>query len=79
MEAMDGPINFGENDIYRGLLVEGFMQQGHRMPYNKRYYKDYFEAYGFRKYFEQYSYHRTIRTAGKQIEMFLLNQIQSVM
>ena len=30
MEAMDGPINFGENDNNWGLLVEGFMQQGYR-------------------------------------------------
>jgi len=28
MEAMDGPVNFGENDNNWGLLVEGFMQQG---------------------------------------------------
>jgi len=25
MEAMDGPINFGENDNFWGLLVEGFI------------------------------------------------------
>ncbi|MCB0856448.1 MAG: GNAT family N-acetyltransferase, partial [Bacteroidetes bacterium] len=24
MEAMDGPVNFGENDRYWGLMVEGF-------------------------------------------------------
>ena len=30
MEAMDGPINFGENDNNWGLLVEGFIQQGIR-------------------------------------------------
>jgi hypothetical protein len=70
MEAMDGPINFGENDVNWGLLVDGFMQQGFGMPYNKKYYRDYFEEYGFRKYFEQYSYHRTIRGADNQIEMF---------
>ena len=57
IEAMDGPVNFGENDNNWGLLVEGFMQQGFGMPYNKKYYKDYFEEYGFRNYFEQYSYH----------------------
>ncbi|MGE5418921.1 MAG: GNAT family N-acetyltransferase [Chloroflexota bacterium] len=57
IEAMDGPINFGENDNNWGLLVEGFMQQGYGMPYNKKYYKEYFEEYGFRNYFEQYSYH----------------------
>lgn len=57
MEAMDGPINFGENDNNWGLLVEGFMPQGYGMPYNKKYYREYFEEYGFKVYFEQYSYH----------------------
>ena len=57
MEAMDGPINFGENDNNWGLLVEGFMQQGFGMPYNKKYYRQFFEEYGFKNYFEQYSYH----------------------
>jgi hypothetical protein len=69
MEAMDGPVNFGENDNNWGLLVEGFMQQGFGMPYNKRYYQAFFEEYGFRKYFEQYSYHRTVRNEeGKIVE-----------
>ncbi len=70
MEAMDGPVNFGENDIYWGLLVEGFMQQGFGMPYNKKYYRDYFEAYGFRDYFQQFSYHRTVRGADNRIVTF---------
>jgi hypothetical protein len=60
MEAMDGPINFGENDNYWGLLVEGFIQPGFGMPYNKKYYRDLFESYGFRNYYEQYSYHREV-------------------
>jgi len=70
MDAMDGPINFGENDNNWGLLVDGFMQQGFGMPYNKKYYRDFFEEYGFRKYFEQYSYHRAIRGTGKEIVQF---------
>jgi hypothetical protein len=70
MEAIDGPINFGENDINWGLLVEGFMQQGFGMPYNKKYYRAFFEDWGFRKYFEQYSYHRTVRGTDGEIEMF---------
>ena len=57
MEAMDGPINFGENFVNWGLLVDGFMHQGYGMPYNMPYYKNLFENYGFRNYFEQYSYH----------------------
>jgi GNAT superfamily N-acetyltransferase len=70
MEAMDGPINFGENDNNWGLLAEGFIQQGFGMPYNKKYYRSFFEEYGFRKYFEQYSYHRAIRGDDNEIEEF---------
>lgn len=57
MEAMDGPVNFGENLINWGLLVEGYEQQGFGMPYNKPYYLDLFEDYGFHLYFKQFSYH----------------------
>lgn len=70
MEAMDGPINFGENDNNWGLLVEGFIQQGFGMPYHKRYYRDYFEAYGFKNYFDQYSYHRDVRGDDNKIVQF---------
>jgi len=70
MEAMDGPINFGENDNNWGLLVDGFMQQGYGMPYNKEYYRSFFEEYGFRNYFEQYSYHRDVRTSDNKIVEF---------
>jgi len=69
MEAMDGPVNFGENDSNWGLLVEGFMQQGYGMPYHKKYYRDFFEAYGFRNYYEQYSFHREVHGKdGKIVE-----------
>lgn len=57
MQAMDGPINFGENDVNWGLLVEGFTHPGIGMNYNPPYYKEFFEAYGFRFYFEQISNH----------------------
>lgn len=57
MEAMDGPINFGENYLNWGLLVDGFVRQGYGMPYNPPYYKDLFEGYGFKLYFKQFSYH----------------------
>jgi GNAT superfamily N-acetyltransferase len=70
MEAMDGPINFGENDTNWGLLVEGFTQPGFGMPYHKKYYKEFFEAYGFRNYFEQYSYHREVHGRDGKITDF---------
>jgi hypothetical protein len=56
MEAMDGPVNFGEKDRFWGLLVKGFLPPIYCMNYNPPYYKDFFEAYGFKTYFEQYSY-----------------------
>jgi len=70
MEAMDGPVNFGENDNNWGLLVEGFTQPGFGMPFNKKYYRDYFEAFGFKNYFEQYSYHRAVRNSDNKIVEF---------
>ncbi len=70
MKAMDGPVNFGDNDNYWGLLVEGFMQPGFGMPYNKEYYRKYFEDYGFRTYFEQYSYHRDVASVVEFPERF---------
>jgi hypothetical protein len=57
MQAMDGPINFGENFVNWGLLVEGFIPQGYGMPYNFPYYRNFFESYGFKTFFEQYSFH----------------------
>jgi hypothetical protein len=57
MEAMDGPVNFGENERFWGLLIDGFTQPGFGMPYNPAYYQSFFEDYGFREFYKQYSYH----------------------
>jgi hypothetical protein len=53
MQAMDGPINFGERDRWWGLLVEGFQPPVYCLNYNPPYYKELFEAYGFKKFFDQ--------------------------
>lgn len=53
MEAMDGPINFGERDRWWGLQVEGFSPPLYCMNYNPPYYQQLFEAYGFQLYFNQ--------------------------
>ncbi len=60
MEAVDGPVNIGENFFNWGLLVDGFMPQGYGMQYNPPYYRELFENYGFQVYYEQYSYHLDI-------------------
>jgi GNAT superfamily N-acetyltransferase len=57
MEAMDGPINFGETDKYWGLLVDGFTHPSFEISYNHQYYQDLFESYGFRTYYKQEGFH----------------------
>jgi hypothetical protein len=53
MEAMDGPINFGERDKWWGLVIEGFYSPLYGMNYNPAYYVKLFENYGFQTYFNQ--------------------------
>jgi hypothetical protein len=57
MEAMDGPINFGENYMNWGLLVDGFIHQAYGIQYHLPYYKNLFENYGFKVFYNQFGYH----------------------
>jgi hypothetical protein len=62
MEAMDGPINFGERDKWWGLLVDGFdIEPNYNCNYHPPYYRELFEAYGFKIYFKQLTYGRNVR------------------
>lgn len=60
MQAMDGPINFGERDKFWGLLIDGFQPPLYAMNYNPPYYKELFEGYGLQIYFNQLCYSRGI-------------------
>jgi hypothetical protein len=60
MEAMDGPINFGESDKYWGLLVDGFTHPSFDVPYNHQYYRNLFESYGFMTYYKMEGFHLDI-------------------
>jgi GNAT superfamily N-acetyltransferase len=61
MEAMDGPINFGDRDKWWGLLVEGFEDEPlYGMPFNPPYYEQLFDGYGFKNYYNQYWYRRVV-------------------
>ena len=62
MEAMDGPINFGERDKFWGLLIDGFSEPLYAMNYNPPYYKELFENYGFQVYFNQLCFSRKIHS-----------------
>ncbi|MEI6949087.1 GNAT family N-acetyltransferase [Paraflavisolibacter sp. H34] len=55
VQAMDAPVNFGENDKYWGLLVDGFKPPSLGMNYNPPYYIGLFENYGFRKNYDQFT------------------------
>ncbi|MCA6078300.1 hypothetical protein [Fulvivirga sedimenti] len=62
MEAMDGPINFGERDKWWGLLVDGFdLEPNYNCNYNPPYYQQFFEDYGFQIYFKQFTFGRKVR------------------
>ena len=57
MQAMDGPVNFGERDKWWGLMVEGFDEEPmYGISYNPAYYQKLFEDYGFQNYYNQYYY-----------------------
>ncbi|MBN1989061.1 MAG: hypothetical protein JW783_06695 [Bacteroidales bacterium] len=60
MEAMDGPVNFGDRDRWWGLLIDGDFPPNYCMDYHKSYYKELFDAYGFKPYFYQYTYYRPV-------------------
>ena len=61
MKAMDGPINFGENDSFWGLLVEGFTPPSYGMNYHHPYYHSFFTDYGFKTEYEQITNHLAVR------------------
>ena len=53
MEAMDGPINFGERDRWWGMVTMGFNEPLYCMNYNPPYYVTLFEDYGFKLFYNQ--------------------------
>ena len=61
MEAMDGPVNFGERNQFWGCLTKNFTDMNsYAMNYNPSYYPQLFENYGFQTYFEQWLYTRPV-------------------
>jgi hypothetical protein len=67
MEAMDGPINFGERDKWWGLLVAGFQPPLYTMNYNPPYYQELFENYGFRNFYNQICW--SLPVAGESTQL----------
>ena len=68
VEAMDGPINFGERDRFWGCQVSNWDEPPvYPMNYNPPYYKELFENFGFNIYFEQYLYWRSLSENAQPI------------
>jgi len=64
LDGIIGPANFSTNDT-AGTLVEGFeLPPVVMMPYNKRYYPEFLERYGFRKKMDLLAYHVTEETVN---------------
>ena len=64
MEAMDGPINFGDRDKWWGLMVEGYDRAPmYGMSFNPPYYEALFANYGFANFYNQY-YYRILISSG---------------
>lgn len=68
MEAMDGPINFGERDKWWGLLVEGFESPLYTMNYNPPYYQQLFDTYGFKNFYNQLCWKMAVASESAQLD-----------
>lgn len=68
MEAMDGPINFGDRDRWWGLLVAGFQSPLYTMNYNPPYYQRLFEDYGFRNFYNQICWSLPVANQSAQLQ-----------
>lgn len=78
MEAVDGPINFGEKDRFWGLLVENFTDiPSYGLNYNPPYYQKLFEAYGFKLYYNQYIYKRDMYVPAQEIFVKKYNMVMA--
>jgi GNAT superfamily N-acetyltransferase len=66
LDKVIGPANFSTNDT-AGLLVEGFDSPPVvMMTYNKPYYADFLERYGFHSQMDLLAYHGNVATANKK-------------
>jgi len=78
MEAVDGPINFGEKDRFWGLLVENFTDlPSYALNYNPPYYRQLFDTYGFQLYYNQYIFKRDLYVPAQEVFVKKYNMVMS--
>lgn len=77
MEAMDGPVNFGDRNQFWGCQVSNWDEPGiYPMNYNPDYYARLFEHYGFGIYFRQFVYWRSLSEKAQPIFHRKYNQLK---
>jgi len=65
---MDGSINFGEKNMFWGILTDNFTEpNSYSMNYNPPYYNDLFKSYGFEVYYNQLMYKRDLDTPVREV------------
>ncbi len=68
MEAVDGPVNLGDRNMFWGLLIKNFTDPPiYGTNYNPPYYKDLLERYGFQVYFDQLFFKRSANLPAQPI------------
>jgi hypothetical protein len=76
MQAMDGPINFGDRNMFWGLLIENFTDPPiYGTNYNPPYYRGLLEAYGFQVWFNQLFFKRSVKVPAQPIFHRKYNQL----
>ncbi|MCC6838851.1 MAG: hypothetical protein IT230_01690 [Flavobacteriales bacterium] len=78
LQAMDGPVNLGERNMFWGLLVENFTDPPiYGTNYNPPYYAQLFEGYGFQVYFRQLFFKRNALEKPQPIFQRKYNQLKN--
>ncbi len=77
LDTIRGPISPSMNDI-SGLLIKGFFQEPvFMMPYNRAYYIDLIEGYGFKKAKDLFAFYLTTANKPKEKLVRLANYVQN--
>ncbi len=77
LNQIRGPINPSMNDV-SGLLIKGFFSEPvFMMPYNKAYYIDLIESYGFKKVKDLYAFYLTTANKPKERLIKLADYVQN--
>lgn len=77
MEAMDGPVNFGDRQQFWGCQVSNWDESPiYPMNYNPPYAHKLFERYGFGIYFRQFVFHRRVDIPAQPVFYRKVAQLQ---